>query len=122
MTRSTATAPRGKAQRLATALVNHEVNELAKRKRKVLTVANIVKRYELDFGQYAYEGHPPLDVAGQVVRNALNKEFKAGEVAKLVGPDGTLKRARSGQIQFVFWAGQAHRLKGDCEWHVRPQG
>ncbi len=103
-----------KAQRIATALVHHEVTLLWDGKRKVLSVDSIVKRYGLDFGDYTYTNRT-LDVAGQVVRNALNEEFKRRDLAKVVDSDGKLKR-KAGQIQFVAWADQAHKLKGEPEW------
>ena len=111
-TRTKATA----AQKIATAVVAYEVTQLHENKRKVLTVDSIVKRYALDFGTYDYEGRTPILVAGQVVRNALNKEFKRGEIAHLTDEEGVLKRTKGGQIQFVFWDHQAQRLKGVRTW------
>lgn len=104
------------AQKIATAIVYFESRQLLDKKRKVLTVDSIVKRYKLDWGTYDYDGRAPISVAGQVVRNALNAEFRRRQLAHVTTYEGVDIRSKSGQVQFVFWDDQATRLKGTRTW------
>lgn len=79
-----------RVQRVATALVNYEIDKLLKlaltRKPKGITSLGIVRRYGLDdLGSYEYgDDHPPVGKARQCVRNAMHTAFERGRLGRLV--------------------------------------
>lgn len=103
------------AQRVADAIVRAEIDKLYDEEEwngfdqeaTGLTSKTIVDHYGIRdvFGTYEYpekNGRPAqsINVAMQVVRNALTEEFKKGNLAKVRADDGTLVRV-AGSVLYV---------------------